>query len=285
MEGLLPHVKYKSSRILEGGVSSEVFLIAVESKKGEEKIVLRTEGGPPAENSIKTEYLLLEKLHQTKVPCAKPIHLDHSKEILDKDFMLMTYLEGTIEIPKIKNFGFLNKMVGILKNIHNVDTKILPTLPCRFDPTYDLFEFLPNARINKELKAILKGYDTSYSGKPVLLHGDFWPGNILWTKDEISGVLDWEYAAVGDPVSDLAVASLELKYDYGKRGVDRFLDLYSKNFSIDQSRFSLWLIYVSASTLFFIDEWNLEKARKNIMKRQAKLTIEEEFKFLSSQLS
>ncbi len=283
MEGLLPHVKYKSSRILEGGVSSEVFLIAVESKKGEEKIVLRTEGGPPAENSIKTEYLLLEKLHQTKVPCAKPIHLDNSKEILDKDFMLMTYLEGTIEIPKIKNFGFLNKMVGILKNIHNVDTKILPTLPCRFDPTYDLFEFLPNARINKELKAILKGYDTSYSGKPVLLHGDFWPGNILWTKDEISGVLDWEYAAIGDPVSDLAVASLELKYDYGKRGVDRFLDLYSKNFSIDQSRFSLWLIYVSASTLFFIDEWNLEKARKNLMKREAMLTIEEEIKFLSSQ--
>lgn len=283
MEGLLPHVKYKSSRILEGGVSSEVFLITVESKNGEEKIVLRTEGGPPAENSIKTEYLLLEKLHQTKVPCAKPIHLDHSKEILDKDFMLMTYLEGTIEIPKIKNFGFLNKMVGILKNIHNVDTKILPTLPCRFDPTYDLFEFLPNARINKELKAILKGYDTSYSGKPVLLHGDFWPGNILWTKDEISGVLDWEYAAIGDPVSDLAVASLELKYDYGKRGVDRFLDLYSKNFSIDQSRFSLWLIYVSASTLFFIDEWNLEKARKNLMKREAMLTIEEEIKFLSSQ--
>ena len=283
MEGLLPHVKYKSSRILEGGVSSEVFLIAVESKKGEEKIVLRTEGGPPAENSIKTEYLLLEKLHQTKVPCAKPIHLDHSKEILDKDFMLMTYLEGTIEIPKIKNFGFLNKMVGILKNIHNVDTKILPTLPCRFDPTYDLFEFLPNARINKELKAILKGYDTSYSVKPVLLHGDFWPGNILWTKDEISGVLDWEYAAIGDPVSDLAVASLELKYDYGKRGVDRFLDLYSKNFSIDQSRLSLWLIYVSASTLFFIDEWNLEKARKNLMKREAMLTIEEEIKFLSSQ--
>ena len=283
MEGLLPHVKYKSSRILEGGVSSEVFLITVESKKGEEKIVLRTEGGPPAENSIKTEYLLLEKLHQTKVPCAKPIHLDHSKEILDKDFMLMTYLEGTIEIPKIKNFGFLNKMVGILKNIHNVDTKILPTLPCRFDPTYDLFEFLPNARINKELKAILKGYDTSYSGKPVLLHGDFWQGNILWTKDEISGVLDWEYAAIGDPVSDLAVASLELKYDYGKRGVDRFLDLYSKNFSIDQSRLSLWLIYVSASTLFFIDEWNLEKARKNLMKREAMLTIEEEIKFLSSQ--
>ena len=283
MEGLLPHVKYKSSRILEGGVSSEVFLIAVESRKGEEKIVLRTEGGPPAENSIKTEYLLLEKLHQTKVPCAKPIHLDNSKEILDKDFMIMTYLEGTIEIPKIKNFGFLNKMVGILKNIHNVDTKILPTLPCRFDPTYDLFEFLPNARINKELKAILKGYDTSYSGKPVLLHGDFWPGNILWTKDEISGVLDWEYAAIGDPVSDLAVASLELKYDYGKRGVDRFLDLYSKNFSIDQSRFSLWLIYVSASTLFFIDEWNLEKARKNLMKREAMLTIEEEIKFLSSQ--
>ena len=83
MEGILPHVKYKSSRILEGGVSSEVFLI-VRVQEGEEKIVLRTEGGPPAENSIKTEYLLLEKLHQTKVPCAKPIYLDHSKKFLIK---------------------------------------------------------------------------------------------------------------------------------------------------------------------------------------------------------
>jgi aminoglycoside phosphotransferase (APT) family kinase protein len=40
--------------------------------------------------------------------------------------------------------------------------------------------------------------------KPVLVHGDFRPGNVLFRADRITAILDWEMAHVGDPGEDLA---------------------------------------------------------------------------------
>ena len=55
------------------------------------------------------------------------------------------------------------------------------------------------------------------------MHGDYWPGNILWKQKKITGIVDWEYAAIGDPFSDLAVTSLELRYEYGVKGMEELL--------------------------------------------------------------
>lgn len=42
--------------------------------------------------------------------------------------------------------------------------------------------------------------------RPVLHHGDFWYGNLLVSEDgaTVTGVLDWENAAIGDPAQDIA---------------------------------------------------------------------------------
>jgi aminoglycoside phosphotransferase (APT) family kinase protein len=41
-------------------------------------------------------------------------------------------------------------------------------------------------------------------GPPSLCHGDAGPGNFLHDKGVVSGLLDWEFAHVGDPHDDLA---------------------------------------------------------------------------------
>ena len=41
---------------------------------------------------------------------------------------------------------------------------------------------------------------------PALLHGDYWPGNILWKDGRLAAVIDWEDACLGDPLVDLAMA-------------------------------------------------------------------------------
>jgi aminoglycoside phosphotransferase (APT) family kinase protein len=41
---------------------------------------------------------------------------------------------------------------------------------------------------------------------PVLVHGDFRPGNVLYADGRITGVLDWEMAHLGHPAEDLAWA-------------------------------------------------------------------------------
>jgi aminoglycoside phosphotransferase (APT) family kinase protein len=40
--------------------------------------------------------------------------------------------------------------------------------------------------------------------QPVLVHGDYRLGNLIWSGDEVVAVLDWEGAAAGDPLYDLA---------------------------------------------------------------------------------
>jgi len=60
----------------------------------------------------------------------------------------------------------------------------------------------------------------------VLLHGDLWPGNVLWRDARIAAIVDWEDAAIGDPLRDLAVARLELLWAYGREEMDEFTEQY-----------------------------------------------------------
>ena len=41
------------------------------------------------------------------------------------------------------------------------------------------------------------------AGRICLIHGDFRTGNYLVDRGELSGILDWEFAAFGDPLEDL----------------------------------------------------------------------------------
>jgi Ser/Thr protein kinase RdoA (MazF antagonist) len=44
----------------------------------------------------------------------------------------------------------------------------------------------------------------------IACHGDFGPYNLLWRGDELVGVIDWDLAAPGLPVSDLAFAAWQI---------------------------------------------------------------------------
>lgn len=61
---------------------------------------------------------------------------------------------------------------------------------------------------------------------PVLLHGDFHFLNILIADEGISGLVDWEYAAIGDPRWDVANVYMQL-VDFGAaEAAYRFLNVY-----------------------------------------------------------
>jgi aminoglycoside phosphotransferase (APT) family kinase protein len=61
---------------------------------------------------------------------------------------------------------------------------------------------------------------------PVLLHGHLWPGNVLWQDGRLVAVLDWEDAAIGDPLADVANARLELLWARGAEAKDEFTRWY-----------------------------------------------------------
>lgn len=54
-------------------------------------------------------------------------------------------------------------------------------------------------------------------GKTVLLHGDYRPKNVLWSKDQITGVVDWAFWDLGDSYYDLAIILYYLKTEEEKK--------------------------------------------------------------------
>ena len=123
-------------------------------------------------------------------------------------------------------------------------------------------------------------HDTAYTKKHVFLHGDYWSGNIILENEKIKGVIDWEYAAIGDPLCDVAASCLEVRYEFGKELMTTFKDTYSNFLPIDNFRYSLWLIYIAASTLYHIHQWNISNEREALIKKETVNVINEEFESL-----
>jgi aminoglycoside phosphotransferase (APT) family kinase protein len=61
-------------------------------------------------------------------------------------------------------------------------------------------------RLLSELGRLMKrlGNRIGECPRPGLIHGDLWYGNLLMRDHRLTGVLDWEFAAIGDPLVDYA---------------------------------------------------------------------------------
>ena len=144
-------------------------------------------------------------------------------------------------------------MAEVLARIHATELVSLPALPMREDPIAALLELSPaTPGLADALRA--RG---AFVGVARLLHGDFWPGNLVWQGGEIAAVLDWEDAAVGDPLSDLACARVELACAAGEAAAREFTDCYVRMSEVEAGRLPVWDLYVSTAALAVMDRWGL----------------------------
>lgn len=62
--------------------------------------------------------------------------------------------------------------------------------------------------------------------EPVFVHRDFHPGNVLWVRHRVSGVVDWANACIGPAECDVATCRGDLMRIAGRRAADAFPDAY-----------------------------------------------------------
>lgn len=274
---LYPTAKVTRVVRLVGGVSADVHRIDVQlPDHSEASLVLRAHRASHSGHAADLEYQLLQTLHQRGLLVPKPLLFDLSGALLENPFLVIEFVEGSSEIPAAQQNHYITRMADALANIHAVPTVGLPTLPARTDPLPELFDFLPEGHEWEDLVSYLRTRsDTSYRDTPMLLHGDFWPENLLWRNGSIASILDWEDAALGDPLSDVAACRLELRYKFGTEGMDTFTKAYAKHRDLDQDRLALWQIYVAAAAQRFMGEWGLDSKLESHMRSEALMTIRE----------
>ena len=133
------------------------------------------------------EFSLLQVLEGTVIPVPRPRLLDENGK-----YLVIDYVQSG---PPPEPPDVARALADGLAEIHRFDTTELAFLPTLDKPG-------------------------------VLLHGDLWPGNVLWQEGRIAAIVDWEDAALGDPLRDLAVSRLELLWAYGREEMDEFTARY-----------------------------------------------------------
>ena len=75
---------------------------------------------------------------------------------------------------------------------------------------------------------------------PTLLHGDYWPGNLLWRGGALAAVIDWEDAARGEPLADLAISRLDVLCLFGGEAMARLTQVYAASRPVDLGALRFW---------------------------------------------
>jgi aminoglycoside phosphotransferase (APT) family kinase protein len=90
---------------------------------------------------------------------------------------------------------------------------------------------------------------------PALLHGDYWPGNVLWNDGRLVGVVDWEESRIGDPLVDLAIARLEMLWTFGLEAMHAFTQQYATLSGFDLDELPYWDLDAALRPVFNLGEW------------------------------
>lgn len=247
---------------LEGGISAETHAIEFLDGQGAvDKRVIRQHrhsDRKAARRLASREYGLLRALQSSEIPVPVPRFLDARAGLLVTDFV-----EGTVALdPSLPQ---VREMARYLARVHKLDTGLVEPLklPRRTCPSDELFRGLSD-----EDQKIISHLEPS--SEICLLHGDFWPGNILWNDEKLIAILDWEDAALGDPVSDLAGCRLELIWKGGMSAVEAFTEEYSAHVSLPLERLSYWELVVASAAMTSMPKWRLPSEQEEKMMTLAK---------------
>lgn len=282
LAGLFPGSTIANIERLTGGVSADVYRLDLLLSDGQfSQVVLRAHGERHSGHDAGLEFALLTALYDGGLAVPQPLLVDTSCELTPEPFLLMVFVDGKTHIPEAERTHHIEIMAETLAQIHNLPLTGLPALPARTEPWPELLDYFPEGKEWQNWAARLGSLEIpAFEGTPQLLHGDFWPENLLWKGQRIAAVLDWEDSAIGDRHADVAAARVELRYLFGNQIMDEFTAAYIEHLPIDQYRLMLWQIYVAAAAQKYMGHWGLPADREAHMRHQAGLSIREAFDFL-----
>ena len=143
-------------------------------------------------------------------------------------------------------------------------TKIWAEKLARRPNTLD--ESLSEGRIRAALQAV---WSLPRHNPSALLHGDFWPGNLLWQHARLAAVIDWEDAALGDPLSDLANSRLEILWAFGLEAMQAFTQGYQAAMpTLDFADLPYWDLCAALKPAHKLSDWGLSPAQERMMRER-----------------
>lgn len=283
---------------LKGGVSAQVTALEIrrpglDSDGSTEKYVVRRHGSVDLQknpNIAADEFRLLQILQSVGIAAPAPLYLDPSGEIFPTPYLVIKYVEGSTDFTPHDLVDYLRQLATHLARIHavdpsQVDLSFLPYHEQRIAEKLHqrpatLDDSLDEGRICDVLES---AWPLTLRNPSVLMHGDFWPGNLLWRDGQLVAVIDWEDAKLGDPLADLANTRLELLWAFGLDALHEFTDHYRSLTAIDFANLPYWDLTAALKPAHKLATWGLDPATEAAMRDRHHHFVTHAFNQLSRQ--
>ena len=209
----------------------------------------------------KKEYEIIKKYSLLGFPMSMPIDFgiyNNEKNV----YMLLTWIEGNdLEdvlsgLPEGEQYQLGRKAGEILKRIHSIkiDSGDQPTETKKAKKLLQLSRYEESQdRIKGDdvaVKYVKDNIDRIWKEKPVYMHGDYHPGNLIYTPEGNIGVIDFNRWEIGDPYEEfykLESFGIEHSIPYCIGQIDAYFD--------DKIPEEFWIVlavYVAHASLYSI---------------------------------
>lgn len=211
-------------------------------------VLRRKPPGPllPSAHAVDREFRVLQALHGTSLPVAKPLHLCRDESVIGSMFYLMSFVDGRIFWdPSLPDMAAANRadiylgIIDAMAALHTVDPvavglgdygkpgNYFERQIKRWSEQYRASETRPIAAMDALIDA-LPARCPADDGVVALAHGDFRIDNLMFHPDEprVIAIVDWELSTLGHPLADLGYFCMALRLPRnpalpGLAGLDR----------------------------------------------------------------
>jgi aminoglycoside phosphotransferase (APT) family kinase protein len=216
-----------SARALRGGMSSAVHLITARIAGGRRQAVLRRYVRPEDEPDIAgREARALRFAGSLGVPVPALLAVDPVGTRAGGPAVLMSQLAGQVTWWPSDLDAWLARMAEVLARIHAAPLPppgMIRGFTAEAPASYRPPAWARHPRAWQRAAEIFRGPVPAEPAVP--LHGDFHPGNVLWWRGRVSGVVDWQAASTGPAAADVAHCRVNL-LTFGPAVAERFTRLW-----------------------------------------------------------
>ncbi len=158
------------------------------------------------------EAAVLELVERIATPTPRLIGVDPTGEHAGTPSVLMTELPGRPQWAA--NQRWMRQLVEVLVDVHSIDaaaTSAVRPFAVYAQESYALPKWATMPAVWERAIEIFHGPVPDEDR--TFIHRDFYPGNVLWQRKTVSGLVDWEAASIGSPSMDVAQCRINLLYD------------------------------------------------------------------------
>ena len=241
-----PHATLVRHWELKGGISADITALEIRRADGTTtKLIVRRHGELDRmrnPNITADEFRLLQFLLPHDVAAPTPIHIDTTCTIFPTPYLVVGFVDGAIDLRDEPADAHLDAMARQLTRIHDIDggTEAIAFLPPAAKTIQWLLDHRPamldssmaEAVSARTLESVWPWPQQQLQSK--LLHGDYWPGNILLARRCVGR--PYSTGKMPSAAIHCAISGLRVSICYGRTANARWMCLRS---AINRSRSSI----------------------------------------------